>query len=678
VRPKALGGCVGSAVVLLLTAPLLAGQGRADCTTSVDCASADSSPAPGARQLWAQAAQLHARKRAFVDAIRTFTEAQAGTFGDEGATLLTSVEAMRTALAQWDADLQRFEARARPGATDSDAALALATVYLERRRDADAIRELMSVADDQPGHADANAMLAIAYSLRGRGADALRALRRAASLDSRNPVFQYEIARLAFDQKNDEAAAAALRSVVRLLAGGDQGGSPPRVPFERVDLLAQNTATAPIFPVHRYAAGYALLDEGKYGDAVAAFGAAVAGDPIVESRSPAAAAIVDAAAAMRRGAPRAAIASIEGDSDAVPSAERQRVLGTAYWLAGDSNRSLELLRASIGLNAADDRARLVLALVLATNGRSTEAIRVLRDTIEACPQSGQAFHMLSTLLESESLAEAVAVRRRGGAQPPVVGRDAWFRRFATLQVERADLPGAVEAYRERIGVNPNSGEAHRQLAEIYFLQGRDDAALAEYTTAAWLDPADPRALTGGGQVYVRMQRYDDAVGVLRRATAIDGVPRDAHYALSVALARTGHGEDGRREMELFRTLQQASEADGQQAFALEAKRREAFAALAAGDTEQAIALFQEVAAERNDAQSLRELGAALVRGGRHAAAIESLLAAQRLQTSAEGYALLAAACRGAGNVAEADRHAALAAASAITARLQTLRDLTIR
>ena len=66
--------------------------------------------------------------------------------------------------------------------------------------------------------------------------------------------------------------------------------------------------------------------------------------------------------------------------------------------------------------------------------------------------------------------------------------------MGSLLVDQADFDGAVAAYIKRIDVNPNSAEAHRQLGEIYFLQGRNDEALLELSTAAWLDPGDARAL----------------------------------------------------------------------------------------------------------------------------------------------------------------------------------------
>ena len=54
---------------------------------------------------------------------------------------------------------------------------------------------------------------------------------------------------------------------------------------------------------------------------------------------------------------------------------------------------------------------------------------------------------------------------------------------------------------KRVDVNPNNADGHRKLGEIYFLQGRDEEALAEFFAALLIAPGSPDALAGAGQVY---------------------------------------------------------------------------------------------------------------------------------------------------------------------------------
>jgi len=74
--------------------------------------------APLAAQLtpeeaWATVAEANQRKQIFVGALRQLTVALAGTFGDEGPRVRSSIESLDVALAEWDRSILAFEARLR-------------------------------------------------------------------------------------------------------------------------------------------------------------------------------------------------------------------------------------------------------------------------------------------------------------------------------------------------------------------------------------------------------------------------------------------------------------------------------------------------------------------------------------------------------------------------------------
>jgi tetratricopeptide (TPR) repeat protein len=228
--------------------------------------------------------------------------------------------------------------------------------------------------------------------------------------------------------------------------------------------------------------------------------------------------------------------------------------------------------------------------------------------------------------------------------------------MARLLVEQADFEGAVDAYARRIDVNPNSAEAHRQLGEIFVLLGRHDEALAEFAIAVWLDPGDARALAAAGQVHVRLLQYEEAVAALQPALAADPSLLEARYALGTALLRSGKAADGRRELELFERRQAEITSAGQLAFRLDALRRDATRALAAGDGARAVELFTEAAAiEPDSGRSHRDLGLALLREGRLADAAARLEEAARREPLPETYRHLADAYVAAGLAADAAR-----------------------
>jgi tetratricopeptide (TPR) repeat protein len=225
-------------------------------------------------------------------------------------------------------------------------------------------------------------------------------------------------------------------------------------------------------------------------------------------------------------------------------------------------------------------------------------------------------------------------------------------------------------------VNANSAEAHRQLGEIRFLQGRDEEALTEFTVAAWLDPQDARAHAAAGQVYARQAKWLEAIAALQRALALDSTLREARYALGTVLMRSGKTEDARRELDLFARQQAEAEAGGRREFQLDALRRQASKDGLAGDHERAIARFQEAATiDANSARSHRDVGLALIRAKRFNEAIEPLTRAQRIEETAEGFVYLIDALTAAGHTDEAVRQRLLHQEFILRAKFERLREL---
>ncbi len=93
------------------------------------------------------AAQVADPKSAFVDAFTQFSFALEGAHGDEGARILSSLDALDQGLTQWDAAIRGYEAAVAGQPKDADpklaglAHMALGGIYLDRGRVADALRE---------------------------------------------------------------------------------------------------------------------------------------------------------------------------------------------------------------------------------------------------------------------------------------------------------------------------------------------------------------------------------------------------------------------------------------------------------------------------------------------------------------------------------------------------------
>ena len=645
--------------LLLLGPPLAAAQAIAECPTS-ECGRTLQGTSTAPNQIWIDAAAIHQLKVEFVEALQRFIRAQAGTFGDEGAGLRLGIAGMREALVRWDAAIAQFHSRVARTASGADAQVAMATVLLDRYRIDDALRVLETALRQDDGHrADVYLLQALAYGTSGRSAEAARALRTAAAIDSANPITFYALARYLTKLEQPDDAARALQGVQRALRRQRAGSlGPTSAPFERIDLLRQAADAAPIFPQARYADGFAALRTGDYATAVAMLADAAVEDPLLRGDQDTRARVVQAAAALREGRLNVALDLLQNAVTATPNAaEAHRLLGLAYWIDGQHGKSIECLRTAIRLAPADERARLTLADVLADDRRLAEAERELEQARAAGARSGQISYRLAQLYERQSLLpQSVQAFHDSEGFGPVVGRDYFYRALGRVLVNQADFDGAVVAYTRRIEVNPNSAEAHRQLGEVYFLQGRDRESLAEFSVARWLDPTDARAYAAAGQVHVRLLEYGEAVAAFERALSLDPSLREARYALATSLRRLGRANEAQRELEIFQHQQADAEALGQRDFQLDALRREASALLLAGAHDQAIALFEQVSIlDPQRARGHRDLGLALLRAKRPRDAVEHLGAAQRLEETADGFSYLADAYMAAGERDEAMR-----------------------
>jgi len=659
------------ACLVVVSATAALAQPAAECPTSVCTALAPTNPAY--KQLWQDAAAIHQHKISFVTALQRFLRAQAGTFGDEGDDLRASLEAMRVSLVQWDGALQRFEVQVRPQ-RDAESQIALATVWLDRHRLDAALGALADAEQLDDRRADLYAIRALAYGASKRPEEAVRALRRAVALDARDATLSYSLVQRLTELNRPDDAAQARRSLQRSLP------TARRTPFARVDLLSQSPGTAPIFPLARYAAGFAALDAGEYDTALEKFAEAVARDPLVLSAPAVRADIARAAAVLRTGQLDAVIPHLETVVAANPDApELRRLLGLIYWIDEQTGKSIEHLRAAIRLAPADDRARLLLSDVLASDRRLAEAERELMLATEAGLRSGQIAYRLAQLSQRQSLlpraAQAFADSDAFGA---VVGRDRFYQEWGSLLVNQADFDAAVTAYTKRVGVNANSAEAHRQLGDIYFLQGRNDEALTEFTVATWLDPQDARAHAAAGQVYARQSKWPDAIPALQRGLTLDGRLREARYTLGTALRRSGRTEEARRELDLFARQQAEAEAAGQREFQLEALRRQAAKEALAGDHDRAVALFREVVSIDPGPRSQRDLGLALLRAKRFAEAIEPLASAQKVEETLDGFVYLIDALTASGNTDEAARQRVLYRELVLREKSDRVRELSRR
>jgi tetratricopeptide (TPR) repeat protein len=557
---------------------------------------------------------------------------------------------MAQALSRWDAFIEsRQRAMADEiGTADRQLAsrmhLALGGLFLDRGRVSDALKEFATARSIDSTRPEAPLLEGLAHSqITGDTKAATDALRAAHALAPNDAGRTYMLAQQLFKVNQEEAGLELLQRIQHDAALNATQTANTSL-FIRLDLVRETPGVEPFFPPARYTEGFASIRRGQLSQAIAQLRESSGRDPLNapgESES-----LGRATAAFRAGEVDEARSQLESAIKQSPnSAEAHRVLGMVELADGDTANGISRLRAAVRLNPNDERARLSVASSLLESQQLDEAEHALLDALKALPTSGRAHYLLALTYQRQGKrAEAFRELQAALLLNPLLGVNTIYRMMGTLQQDEQDLEGAAKSFAARVDLVPNAAEAHRELGKVYFRQGDDVKARAEFEVALLLDASDVEAYTSLGQIHLRGGRLQEAADLSRQALEIDPGHREARYVHATSLLRMGNTGQGTAEMQVFQRLQAEDGEARTRAFELGRLRRDASVALAGGDSANAVALFRRVLVyEPRSATSHLDLGLALLEAGQATEAIERLTTAAALNAPIEVHRHLAKA-----------------------------------
>ena len=446
---------------------------------------------------------------------------------------------------------------------------------------------------------------------------AAAAFRQAWTLAPDDPITAYlALARSALDGADlTRSRDALVRTVQGVIRGG---GSRPPTTFPDPAGSMGDSGGAPLFPLARYADGFALATAGRLDEAVARLRETAGSDPLIVDPASQTDGLRQAADALRRGSLRAALVALEKVVAASPgSSEAHRMLATAASLAGDTRTSIDHLEAALRIRPDDERSWIALANTHIDAGALAEATRTLQNAIAAVPNSGALrWRLAGLLVKAEQNGDALAQYTEAERLTPLSGRAQVHQAVATARVDAAGPGGRRGRGRAACASEPQRRLGPRDLASVYTKQGREDAAFAELAIAAWLDPDDPLTLVALGRSLMADRRDEDAVAALERAVTLQPDLREARYALAQALTRASRPADARRHLLEFERQRTEAVTRERRALDIAAAKGEAAMKSAAGQHRQAVDIWKKVIALEPDvAQHYLDLAEALVKAG---------------------------------------------------------------
>lgn len=565
-----------------------------------------------------------AQRDSFLAAFVQFYQTLPGGYGDEGRQLAAQLEKMTTALTAWDREIRDAESQLQPRLKGADVQTALevhtilASLYLERSRFADAVREFDADIKIDPTRAAFHRYKGLIYQATARPADAADAFRAAWLLDSADPQNAY---RIIVYRSNGTSAPQIEKALASLgqIEGELTRLERPRatLPFRTTQAIDDDAGGAMGFVPPTYSRGFSLLQRGEYEQGLSALRAAVAADPLVSDAASRSEPMAQGIAALRQGMVDTAIDRLEAAvMRAADSSEGHRILGTAYGIRGDVAKSVQHLRDAVRLNPRDERSWIALARTLEDTGDLAEAVTTLHAAIAMLPDSGALRWRLASARRQgtdESDLDLLSVADR---LVLFAGKGEMLGQMAAMAQAHLDYDRAVKLLEARVALTPNNATAHKALGRAYVDQSREEIGYAELVTALLLDPLDAETLTALGRLHLASGRTPQAIAALQRALALDAGNSEALHALGNALIRGGRTAEGQQRLEES-VRRQAQDVEDQRSRRTAAMLSvQAAIHVSKGEYDAAFDAWKQAISIRRDSVSPFQVADALMKAGR--------------------------------------------------------------
>ena len=123
-------------------------------------------------------------------------------------------------------------------------------------------------------------------------------------------------------------------------------------------------------------------------------------------------------------------------------------------------------------------------------------------------------------------------------------------------VYKADYAKAAQEFEKELVINPGYAPALTRLGDVWWRLERYDDAEKVLQRSIWLDSTTSEPHVIMGKVLVRKGQFALAERALRRAIAMDPNSYTAHYFLGRVYRETGRPDEAEREMGIAGRIQQ--------------------------------------------------------------------------------------------------------------------------
>jgi tetratricopeptide (TPR) repeat protein len=194
-----------------------------------------------------------------------------------------------------------------------------------------------------------------------------------------------------------------------------------------------------------------------------------------------------------------------------------------------------------------------------------------------------------------------------------------------MQVLLIRFDEAISSFKTALQIEPGNLMARVSLGDLYLQMDKLDEATGEYAQAIlYSGGRNVDAYLGLAEVNLRLGDFAKAAAAAQQALGIDARNQKSHYVLALALLRSGRSEEGEAAMDRFRKLEAEERARKDPGGPTGVSLKSAMAKLEKGRTEEALEEIRDhIRSDPDSALLYLNLGVAQSKVGRHADAINT-------------------------------------------------------
>lgn len=239
----------------------------------------------------------------------------------------------------------------------------------------------------------------------------------------------------------------------------------------------------------------------------------------------------------------------------VESAPLYALLAEVYEQAGHPENAIPAMRLAIQSDPKSEKYRFAYGLLLTNAYAPAAAVIRLEEALKTFPDSPRLWFALG-LAHFKQDKDQEALRSFGHAAALDPKFAPAYAYLGLLSVRRGEVGQAVALYERALRMAPQLSVLHYLLAEAMLQQPESDAARVEthLKQAAQLDPTFVSPRLSLAKLFMRGERWADAVAELEKVTALEPDSADAFYQLGRAYARLKRTAEAQAAVETFKRL----------------------------------------------------------------------------------------------------------------------------